>query len=54
MDKRFKLSTLFLAFLTGASTLAMIVQNKPETYITGGIAIVIFGFVMKLIEDYKK
>jgi hypothetical protein len=52
MKKRFKVSTLFLGILTGASTLAMIIQNKPQTYITGGIAIV--TFIISTIIDIRE
>jgi hypothetical protein len=51
MEKQFKISTLVLAILTGASTLAMIIQDKPQTYITGGVAIL--TFLISAVNDFR-
>lgn len=52
MEIKFRLKTLFLGVLTGASTLAMFVKNKPFTYVTGTICILTFiGFILMDVKN---
>ena len=49
--KKFRLSTVLLAFLVGGSTLAMIKLNHISTYISGTTALICF--LIKLKQDYQ-
>lgn len=51
MEKRFKATTVLSGIITGASTIAMIICNKPFTYVTGIIAIL--SFIGLFIKDFK-
>ena len=49
--KKFRLSTVLLAFLVGGSTLAMIKLNQASTYVSGMIALICF--LIKFKKDYQ-
>jgi hypothetical protein len=51
MGKKFRTSTLFLGVLTGASTIAMISNNKPFTYVSGTVSIA--AFIVAVVIDIR-